>query len=93
MARIQSLAVEQLASGHIFDTEGRRRLTQASKRPKHYEPNYKKKKYTKGTDHINIDMQKHEPTRDFTIQDQVEHVLGVALAQVSCLKKGLKEVN
>ena len=29
--------------------------------------------------------------KDFTIQDQVEHILGVAMAQVYSLKKGLKE--
>ena len=62
------------------------------KKTKNYEPSYTTKKYTEGTIHINADyMREHEPMKDFTIQDQVEHVLGVALAQVYSLKRGLKE--
>ena len=60
--------------------------------PKNYEPNYTNKKYTEGTIHINVDCTKeYKPMKDFTIQDQVEHVLGVALAQVYSLKKGPEE--
>ena len=91
-AGIQLSTVEQLARGHTFDAEGRRRLTQASKRPTDYEPDYKYKKYTEGKIHINMDMQKNKLIRDFTTQDQVGHMLGVALAQVHSLKKRLKEI-
>ena len=85
-------AVEQVARGHAFDGEGRRRTTRKSKKPKNYEPNYTNKKYTEGTINVNADyMKEHEPMKDFTIQDQVEHILGVAMAQVYSLKKGLKE--
>ena len=82
-AGITSTAVEQVARGHAFDEEGRTRTTQKSKKPKNYEPSYTNKKYTKGTININMDdMKENEPMKDFTIQDQNEHVLGVAMAQV-----------
>ena len=91
-AGITSTAVEQLARGHTFDNKGRQRTTQASKKPKNYEVSYTNKKYTEGT--INIDyMRENEPMKDFIIQDQIEHVLGVAMAQVYSLKKGLKEFS
>ena len=80
-AGITSTAVEQVARGHTFDEEGRRRTTRKSKKTKDYEPSYTNKKYMEGTIHINADyMRQHEPMKDFTIQDQVENVLGVALA-------------
>ena len=41
---------------------------------------------------INMDHTKeNKPLKDFTIQEKIEHVLGLALAQVYGLKKGLKE--
>ena len=89
---ITSTEVEQIARGHAFDKEDRRRTAQKSNKTKKYEPSYATKKYTEGTIHTNVDyMREHEPMKDFTIQDQVEHVLGVALAQVYSLKRGLKE--
>ena len=65
---------------------------ESQKNPEDYDPSYTNKKYLEGTIHINADyMRQHEPMKDFTIQDQVEHVLGVALAQVYSLERGLKE--
>ena len=40
-----------------------------------------------------MDMQQTETMRDFTIQDQIEHGLGVTMAQVYSLKKGVKEFD
>ena len=37
-------------------------------------------------------MKDQGPMKDFTIQDQVKPVLGVAIVQVYSLKKGLKEL-
>ena len=36
-------------------------------------------------------MKENEPMKDSTIQDQIEHVPRVAMAQVYSLKKGLEE--
>ena len=38
-------------------------------------------------------MKEDKPMKDFTIQDQAQHILGVAMAQVYSLKKGLKELD
>ena len=62
-----------------------------SKKPRNSEPKYNNKKYTEGTININMDMKENEPMKGFTIQAQIEHVLGVTMAQVYSLKKGLKE--
>ena len=91
-AGITSTTVEQVARGHVFDKKGRWRTRRKSKKPKNYEPNYANKKYTEGTININMNyMKENKPMKYFTIQDQIEHVLGVALAQVYSMKKGLKE--
>ena len=37
-----------------------------------------------------MDMKENKQMGDFTTQDQIEHVLRVAMAQVYSLKKGLK---
>ena len=84
-------AVAQLARGHQYDANGRRRSTRTTKRPRNYEPDHGNKKYTEGSIHVNVDMKKDDKMGAFTIQDQIEHVLGVTLAQVYSLKKGLKE--
>ena len=63
----------------------------ASKKLQNYEPDYNKQIYTEGTISINMDMKENKPMKDFTIQDQIEDVLGVAMAQVYSLKNGLKE--
>ena len=87
-AGITSSTVEQVARGHTIDGEGRRRTTRKSKKPENYVPSHTNKKYLEGTIHINTYyMRKHEPMKDFTNQDQVEHVLGSAMAQVYSLKK------
>ena len=46
-----------------------------SKKPKSYESAYKNKKYTDGMIHIKMDTKEDNQMRDFTIQDQTEHVL------------------
>ena len=73
--------MEQIASGHAFDDKGIRHTTRTSKTPRNYEPNYTNTKYTEG----------HKPMKDFTIQDQAEHVLEVAMAQDYSLRKRLEE--
>ena len=88
-AGIQSSAVEQLAREYTLDNKGKWRTTRASKKPQNYGPDYNNKKYTEGTININMDMKENKPMKIF-IRDQVEHVLGVAKAQVYSLKKGLK---
>ena len=88
-AGIQSSAVEQLAREYTLDNKGKRHTTRASKKPQNYGPDYNNKKYTEGTININMDMKENKPMKDSTIQDQLEHVLGVAMAQIYSLKKGL----
>ena len=64
---------------------------ESQKKPEDHDPSHTNKKYLEGTIHINANYtRQHEPMKDFTIQDQVEPVLGVALAQVYSLKRGLK---
>ena len=93
-AGITSAAVEQLAKEHTLSDKGKQRTTRMSKKPTDYEPNYTTKKYSEGTTNINMDyMKENEPMKDFTIQNQIEHVLGVAMVQVYSLKKGLKEFS
>ena len=63
----------------------------APKRLREYKLDHRNKTYTEGVIHVTLDMKENEPMRYFTVQDQIEHVLGVVMTQVYSLEKGLTD--
>jgi phage terminase large subunit GpA-like protein len=77
------------AIGTQINEEGARSSTRQSKAPTNYIPSKKGKTYQyQGT--VNVNVPNEPICGHFTENDQMIHVLGVAMAQAHGLKKGLK---